>query len=277
MMMMNKKHIGVLNGLGILIWFLSAGGGHTVAHASPEDRIDVNVSASDNAASDNAASDNAASDSGNAEAIEERALNDDISDRGYRDRAAAAVLAALEERMTVWKRTNVDSGAVERIYVRSCRQGKTDCAKRLAAFAALFTDAGVQHQIDPMLLAAVGLRETGLNPFAEGGVGERGVVQLHPRGVGARVKFVKDRWYRSKCERQADACQADVVDVGARLLAAAISRCGSVSEGLGAYNSGVCQETAYSRLVLKERGKLIALLKVAAPTARAKAKSALSR
>jgi len=99
------------------------------------------------------------------------------------------------------------------------------------------------------------------NPFAEGSAGERGIVQLHPRGVGSRVRFVRSEAYRRRCENQADACQGEVIDEGAAHVASAIARCGTVEAGLGAYNSGVCQVTSYSQRVLESRVELLQLAK----------------
>ncbi len=169
--------------------------------------------------------------------------------------AAFALARALEARLTVWEHSD------RRVYVWHCRHARVDCRARVVAIARIIAESAHRHGVDPFLMAAIALRESGLNPFAEGGAGERGIVQLHPRGVGSRVRFVRSEAYRRRCERRPDACQAEVVEAGVRHVASAIARCGSVAEGLGAYNSGVCQETGYSRRVLEERESLLRLAK----------------
>ena len=186
-------------------------------------------------------------------------LNLDSSEQG---RASAVSLArALEARLRVWSREG------RPVYVRHCRQTRTQggCRARLISFARIIDSAAHRHGVDPFLLAAMALRESGLNPFAEGAAGERGIVQLHPRGIGYHVPFVRSKAYRRRCERRSDACQEEVVDSGAAHLASAVQRCGSVAAGLGAYNTGVCQTTGYTRRVLEERQRLLQLAKANVP------------
>lgn len=168
---------------------------------------------------------------------------------------AVALARALDERLTVWSSSN------RRVYVRHCRHSRVGCRARLVAFAGLIAGAAERFDVDPFLVAAMALRESGLNPFAEGSAGERGIVQLHPRGVGSRVRFVQSEGYRRRCERRAGACQEEVLEAGARLVSAAIARCGSIAEGLGCYNTGVCQSTSYGERVLEERQNLLRLAK----------------
>lgn len=168
---------------------------------------------------------------------------------------ALALARALDARLTVWR-----NGA-RRVYVGHCRRARVACRARVVALARVLARVGVRHGVDPFLLAAMALRESGLNPFAEGAAGERGIVQLHPRGVGSRVRFVRNESYRERCARTADACQEEVVDAGARLIAASMTRCGGTREALGAYNSGACQATSYGDRVLEERANLVALAK----------------
>jgi len=179
------------------------------------------------------------------------------SDR--RDPTKLALARALDERMTVWR-----SPHGRRVYVRSCRQApgiQGGCRARIVALVQLLVDVGRERGVDPFLLAAMALRESGLNPYALGGAGERGIVQLHPRGVGSRVRFVRSESYRRSCRRRADSCQREVVDAGARLLARAMHSCDSVVEALGAYNGGECRETEYGHRVLEERAGLVRLAK----------------
>jgi hypothetical protein len=171
------------------------------------------------------------------------------------DPSVQALTRALDRRMTVWR---TDTRVV---YVQHCRSAQGGCPERVATFARLIGDASDRYEIDPFLLAAVAVRESGMDPTAAGAVGERGIVQLHPRGSGARIRYVRSEAYRNRCSRRSDACQNEVLEAGARLLASNIDRCGGVREGLGAYNRGVCGETNYATRVMRERQRLLRLAK----------------
>lgn len=175
---------------------------------------------------------------------------------------ALSVARAFDERMTVWQAPDG-----RRTYAAHCRSAPGGCRARIALYARLIARLSLEQDVDPFLVAAVVLRESGLNPFAEGGVGERGIVQLHPRGAGSDVEFVQSERYRRRCRNTADACQGEVLRVGIELLANSIRRCGSVEEGLGMYNGGTCQSTSYSRRVLAERSRLLELAKRDTPGA----------
>jgi len=171
------------------------------------------------------------------------------------DPSLAALSRALDRRLTVWQ-------AGDRpVYVRHCRSARGGCRERTAAFARLIADVSDDHAVDPFLVAAMAIRESGLDPTAAGAAGERGIVQLHPRGIGSSVRFVQSEAYRRRCTRRPDACQREVLDVGARLLSRGIERCGGVLEGLGAYNRGACGATRYGTRVMRERQRLLRLAK----------------
>jgi hypothetical protein len=163
---------------------------------------------------------------------------------------------ALESRMTVWRRPD---GRV--VYVSHCRAVRGGCRARIAAFARWIAEVSGERSIDPFVLAAMAVRESGLDPFARGPAGELGIIQLHPRGIGRGVRFITSETYRTRCARQPGACQREVLAVGASHLDTAITTCGSLEAGLGAYNSGACGETAYTRRILRERARLIELAK----------------
>lgn len=171
------------------------------------------------------------------------------------DPAVTALTRALDRRMVVWK---TDTRVV---YVQHCRSADGGCQRRVNTFARLIGEASERHGVDPFLLAAVAVRESGMDPTAAGAAGERGIVQLHPRGPGARVRYVTSEAYRRRCAHRADVCQGEVLDAGARLLATTIDRCGDVRAGLGAYNRGRCGETDYARRVMNERQRLLRLAK----------------
>lgn len=130
--------------------------------------------------------------------------------------------------------------------MRHCRQrsrGWERCDDRLEAFAALFVAAERRHGTPAVVLAAIASHESGLNPAAVGAVGEIGILQLHPRGIGAPLVG------RPACPDRPDGCQAAVVELGAAHLAAWRARCGSDLEALGAYNRGRCGVTEYAERV----------------------------
>lgn len=162
---------------------------------------------------------------------------------------------ALRFRVTV--HTNKKTGHITA--ASHCRHASGGCDKRLLEFAHYLKEAGEAHNIDPWLLAAMAFRESGLNPFAIGGVGELGILQLNPKNARSRgVRFVRDQWYRKRCQREPGACQREVVDRAAQLLATSIEQCGgNVEQALGMYNTGRCGGNEdYARRVLSEVEKL---------------------
>lgn len=172
--------------------------------------------------------------------------------------AAQAQLALhekLTQAITVW---TTPSG--QRVTVAHCRYARMGCAKRLELLAQWIEDAADKHGVDPLVLSAIALHESGLNPFAQGQVGEAGIMQLHPRGVGRQVRFVKDERYRDRCKKEPGACQKEVIDQAATLLATATKTCGSVERALGYYNTGRCQKNGYAGRVMHRYATLSGLV-----------------
>lgn len=161
----------------------------------------------------------------------------------------------LTQAITVW---TTPSG--QRVTVAHCRYARMGCAKRIKLLAQWIEDAAAKHGVDPLVLSAIALHESGLNPFAQGQVGEAGIMQLHPQGVGRQVRFVKDTGYRDRCKRTAGACQKEVIDKAASLLATAIKTCGSVERALGYYNTGRCQTNGYADRVMHRHATLSGLV-----------------
>jgi hypothetical protein len=158
---------------------------------------------------------------------------------------------ALRFRVTI--HTNRRTGYM--VAAAHCRRASEGCDRRLFEFAHYLRDAGERNGIDPWLLAAMAFRESGLNPFAVGGVGELGILQLHPRSPTSKnIRFVKDGWYRLRCKREAGACQREVVDRAAEVLARAVVLCGGdMDRALSAYNTGRCGgNTSYAKRVRRE-------------------------
>jgi hypothetical protein len=165
--------------------------------------------------------------------------------------AAPLLQQAIRFRVTV--HTNRRTGRA--IPVLHCRQAREGCDRRIFEFAHYLVDAGERNGIDPWLLAAMAFRESGMNPFAVGGVGELGILQLHPKNPSVRdVRFVRDRWYRQRCRKEAGACQREIVDRAAEILARSLALCGGdLDQALGAYNTGKCGgNKRYAKRILSE-------------------------
>lgn len=151
-----------------------------------------------------------------------------------------------------------DSSAAP-VFVRHCRDATSGCAARLEAFSGYFAEAGVRYNVDPWLLAAMAFRESSLNPFATGALGERGLLQIHPKSPwGRQVRFVKDSDFRQRCLRQTGACQRELIQRATDLLARSLRLCdGDLVAALGSYNTGRCGGNPdYARKVLETRNEL---------------------
>jgi Transglycosylase SLT domain len=161
---------------------------------------------------------------------------------------------AMRSRVAVHKKR---SGASIPIY--HCRQAHEGCDRRLTEFAHYLIDAGERNGIDPWLLAAMAFRESGMNPFVVGAVGELGILQLHPKNPKVKsVRFVRDQYYRLRCRKQPGACQREVVDRAAEILARSVDMCGGdLYLALGAYNTGKCGgNKSYADRIIVERDAL---------------------
>lgn len=155
------------------------------------------------------------------------------------ERSDAELARAIEERLTIGVR--VDG---TRVHIRHCRRAPGGCEARSRRLAELFVGAGARHGVDPFLLAAIALKESGLDSRAVGAAGELGLMQLHPRSPWGRRA-------RARCAAAAAECDAIVVDEAAALLARALADCGELGEALGMYNSGGCGANRYAERVLR--------------------------
>lgn len=143
------------------------------------------------------------------------------------------------ERLTIWR--NPHTG--EPVYARACRRAPEGCRERIRQLTMWIEIEARRHDLDPVLVASVVWHETRFNPHVRGPVGEFGIMQLHPRSPWGRAA-------RGFCRRYPDSCERHRVRIAVEVLANSIRRCGSVSEGLGMYNSGRCQVNRYARRVL---------------------------
>jgi hypothetical protein len=136
-----------------------------------------------------------------------------------------------------------------------CRHAAEGCEQRLGQFARYLVSAAQNHGLDPWLLAAMAFKESGFNPFAMGAIGELGILQINPgRRDAKQVRFIRDEWYRNRCRKQPGACQQEVVNHAAHVLARSVALCkGDLEAALGAYNTGRCNGNArYTKRVLTE-------------------------
>ena len=174
------------------------------------------------------------------------------------------LLAAMRARLTV--STEKTSGRT--IPASHCRHAPGGCEQRLSAFAEYLSSAASKNGLDPWLLAAMALKESGLNPFAKGSLGEMGILQINPERRDAReVRFMRDQWYRNRCRKQPGACQQEIVDHAAQVLSRSFERCNrEVVDALGAYNTGRCGgNDRYAKRVLSERAELMRAAGLTAP------------
>lgn len=139
---------------------------------------------------------------------------------------------------------------------RHCREASHGCEKRVGEFASYFVRYGYQHGVDPWTLAAIAINESALHPFVQSRVGAAGIMQLHPRGVGSRSRFVSSDAVRRACRHRLGACQEEIVDIGAEHFAFWVRHCGDEELALGGYNTGRCVQTSYADRVLSTRRRM---------------------
>lgn len=141
-----------------------------------------------------------------------------------------------------------------------CRHAPEGCEQRLAKFAEYLANSGTKNGVDPWILTAMAFRESGFNPFAMGSLGELGILQLHPGNPRSKhVRFIHDQWYRQRCKKEIGACQEEVVERAAQLLAKSVEQCGGdLKDALGSYNTGRCGgNSRYAKRILGERKALL--------------------
>ncbi len=115
--------------------------------------------------------------------------------------------------------------------------------ERARTLAAIFVEAGDESDVDPLLLAAIAMRESSLHPAVEsltrrGSRGEVGLLQIH----GAALRL---RPEECSVELEGARCQ---VRAGARWLAYVRERCGgSMWRYVAAYGRSRCPSEAEAR------------------------------
>ena len=148
------------------------------------------------------------------------------------------------------------------VYAGSCRTDHFGCEERIRIIAEMIVYESNIQGVDPWIVASIIWKESRFYPFARGGVGERGVMQLHPRNSRFRqVQFVHSPWYRRRCRRRLGNCQEEIIEAGVTLLRANVDSCdGYLYRGLTQYNTGQCLfRNRYARRVFQQRRTLIEL------------------
>ncbi|MFW6198002.1 MAG: transglycosylase SLT domain-containing protein [Myxococcota bacterium] len=171
------------------------------------------------------------------------------------DTTADRLATAFADWLTVSTRA---SG--EPVYAPHCRYFRPGCEERIRALADLITEEAYAYDLDPFLIGAVAVKESGLDPTAVGPRGSIGILQLNPRGVGAGLRFTRQPDYRRQCARlRVTACQEPIIERGTEHLAGWLEQCDDLVPALAGYNSGECrQPSGYARRVLRIRDDLIA-------------------
>lgn len=129
----------------------------------------------------------------------------------------------------------------------TCRTAPGGCIAHLGMMVGYIFDAATESNVDPYILASMAWFESRYNPYAVGGAGEMGVFQIHPSNRGGLAFLAKGRTgdrYRAACKTEEGQCQLEVALHAAAILSRRIEKCGSVEQGLSAYNTGKCGSKA---------------------------------
>lgn len=138
---------------------------------------------------------------------------------------------------------------------KHCRDAPGGCDKRVRLFAQYFRDVGWQYGVDHWLIAAMAVKESGLNPWASGGAREIGILQMHP---GRRdTRSLAQYRMHARCKASPGACQWEVVHTAVGVLRRSFEICGTTTLALGMYNSGRCRESGYAIRVFQIRRDLM--------------------
>jgi hypothetical protein len=147
-------------------------------------------------------------------------------------------------------------------HVGHCRKAPKGCPARVRLFSGWIVRESLRHGLDPWLLAALIMHESGANPYASGTIGERGLVQIAPgtaRKFAGVANWYRDPLHRDACAEIYGACQAPFVEAAAIILRRSLDACGSEDAALMRYGSGRCIEGGgrYARGVRYHRRKLL--------------------
>jgi hypothetical protein len=165
-----------------------------------------------------------------------------------------SITGAILTKLTVWH----NSIENRPIYVEHCREMRHGCEAQVRQFVNYIVEVSREHGIDPWLFAGMAWHESRFNPSAASSMGAYGIFQIlraGPASVG--LPFVHQRWFREACSRDLGVCQRPIVERAAVWLLASAEHCGSMQDGLRAYNSGDCEgPRRYYRAVFAARDEL---------------------
>jgi hypothetical protein len=134
--------------------------------------------------------------------------------------------------------------------VRVFREHPLGAEGRATELAELFAEAGAAHNLDPYLLTALAWSESRFDSSQVGRVGERGLMQLHPRYVHGRT-FARFRGSSHDRDRLS-------IFLGADALRHGLEACGErrVRYAIGWYKSGRCIAGPAAAQVMLARARL---------------------
>lgn len=141
-------------------------------------------------------------------------------------------------------------------YVGFCRgeNAPMGCEPRVETLVNLMFDMASRNHLDPWVFIGLAVESTNFNPFHIGRRRATGIMGIpHNHRYRRTEQFFTDVEYRQSCREQEDACQSNIIEQSARLLADSIARCSdNLSGGLQRYNDGSCNANArFSRHVLR--------------------------
>ncbi|HBM3184791.1 TPA: lytic transglycosylase domain-containing protein [Klebsiella oxytoca] len=117
-------------------------------------------------------------------------------------------------------------------------RGGSPSVPHITKYQTCFAYAGTRYHIDPLLLEAIGIQESGLNPLAinrrnRDGSADYGLMQINSRHLPGLTKEGLIRRERDLLEKP---CLS--IQIAARLLARHFQTCGVNWNCLGSYNAG---------------------------------------
>lgn len=145
------------------------------------------------------------------------------------------------------------------VYHKFCRLDPF-CLDSIRVYAKYIFKYSLEFDLDPWLLAAIAMHESNYNASTVGGIGERGLFQLHPYSPwGRKSKFVSDKKYNKLCKSRIGHCQWEVTGIAAETLRAHFDDLKRLENVLTIYNTGHAKPVRriYVKSVLEIRKRLI--------------------
>jgi soluble lytic murein transglycosylase-like protein len=137
----------------------------------------------------------------------------------------------------------------EKAITQDCQIGQ-NFPDKIIQWCNYIMSAGEKHQLDPKLIAAVMLQESGGNPDAYSKSGAVGLMQIMPRdGIASEFMCINGPCFASRPAMSELFDPAFNIDYGANMLAGLIERYGNERDALKAYGP-MNMEFRYADLVL---------------------------